>query len=220
MKMTKTLFVVIAGLCFSLAACSNSTGQIEKERTTVSNPEDSIVIKDSTYSVQEVEETIDSLKNKMDSVLIIKENLVSEVGDYIKSVAPRSKMSALNIVDICIEHDYDITLLLCQGHLETHFGTAGRNVFGIVGQRHSHPDKYVQGYVDLMKSKYIIDRTTEQLLAANVNMEKNRTAKYAGNPQYGKLLSGIRKDILNNTNIMPLFRQLQTLRNELTQTNT
>ena len=124
---------------------------------------------------------------------------------------------ALNIVDICIEHNYDITLLLCQGHLETHFGTAGRNVFGIVGQRHSHPDDYVQGYVNLMKSKYIINRTTEQLLAANVNMEKNMAAKYAGNPEYGKLLTGIRKDILNNTNIMPLFRQLQSLRSELTQ---
>lgn len=216
MKLTKTLFVVFASLTFSLAACSNS-GQIEKERKTVSHPEDSVVINDSVYSVQEVEETIDSLKSKMDSVLIIKESLVSEVSDYIRSVAPRSKMSALNIVDICIEHNYDITLLLCQGHLETHFGTAGRNVFGIVGQRHSHPDDYVQGYVNLMKSKYIINRTTEQLLAANVNMEKNRAAKYAGNPEYGKLLTGIRKDILNKTNIMPLFRQLQSLRSELTQ---
>lgn len=216
MKLTKTLFVVFAGLTFSLAACSNS-GQIEKERKTVSHPEDSVVINDSVYNVQEVEETIDSLKSKMDSVLIIKESLVSEVSDYIRSVAPRSKMSALNIVDICIEHNYDITLLLCQGHLETHFGTAGRNVFGIVGQRYSHPDDYVQSYVNLMKSKYIINRTTEQLLAANVNMEKNRAAKYAGNPEYGKLLTGIRKDILNNTNIMPLFRQLQSLRSELTQ---
>ena len=216
MKLTKTIFVVFASLTFSLAACSNS-GQIEKERKTVSHPEDSVVINDSVYSVQEVEETIDSLKSKMDSVLIIKESLVSEVSDYIRSVAPRSKMSALNIVDICIEHNYDITLLLCQGHLETHFGTAGRNVFGIVGQRYSHPDDYVQSYVNLMKSKYIINRTTEQLLAANVNMEKNRAAKYAGNPEYGKLLTDIRKDILNNTNIMPLFRQLQNIRSELTQ---
>ena len=219
MKLTKTLFVVFASLTFSLAACSNS-GQIEKERTTVSHPEDSVIIKDNIYSVQEVEETIDSLKNKMDSVLIIKESLVNEVSDYIRSVAPRSKMSALNIVDICIEHNYDITLLLCQGHLETRFGTAGTNVFGIVGQRHSHPDDYVQSYVNLMKSKYIINRTTEQLLAANVNMEKNRAAKYAGNPEYGKLLIGIRRNILNNTNIMPLFRQLQSLRIELTQEET
>ena len=151
----------------TMMSCSAKTSDSnEKERITVSHPEDSVVLNDSTYSVSDVKETIDSLKNNLESVLILRENLISEVDGYIHSVAPRSKMSATNIIDICLQYEYDITMLLCQGHLETHFGTTGRNVFGIVGKRYTHPDQAVQDYVKLMSSKYIINRSTEEVLRA------------------------------------------------------
>jgi hypothetical protein len=220
MKTTRKPFIVVMiGLTMSLAAftttmsCSAKTGDSnEKERITVSHPEDSVVLNDSTYSVLDVKETIDSLKNNLDSVLILRENLISEVDGYIRSVAPHSKMSATNIIDICLQYEYDITMLLCQGHLETHFGTTGRNVFGIVGKRYTHPDQAVQDYVKLMSSKYIINRSTEEVLRAGVNMENNKKAKYAGNPNYGRELTGIRNNILKSTNILKLFNELLTKR--------
>ena len=220
MKTTRKPFIVVMiGLAMSLAAftttmsCSAKTGNSnEKERITASHPEDSVVLNDSTYSVSDVKETIDSLKNNLKTVLILRENLINEVDEYIRYVAPRSKMSATNIIDICLQYEYDITMLLCQGHLETHFGTTGINVFGIAGKRYTHPDQAVQDYVKLMSSKYIINRSTEEVLRAGVNMENNKKVKYAGNPNYGRELAGIRDNILKSTNIHKLFNELLSKR--------
>ena len=150
----------------------------------------------------------DSLQILQDSAKVLKHALITEVHQYIKGVAPRSRMSATNIVELCLDNNFDITLLLCQGHLETHFGTSGRNVFGIVGQRHTHPDSYVEPYINLMQRRYIIKRSTEQLLASNVCIEGNPRARYAGNPNYGRELTGIRRDIIRKTNIKSLFEDL------------
>ena len=160
---------------------------------------------------------VDSLQILKDSAMVLKHALITEVHQYIKGVAPRSRMSATNIVDLCLDNNFDITLLLCQGHLETHFGTSSRNVFGIVGQRHSHPDSYVEPYINLMQKRYIINRTTEQLLASNVCIEGNPRAKYAGNPNYGRDLTGIRKDILRKTNIKTLFDDLVNVHSSITE---
>lgn len=150
----------------------------------------------------------DSLQILQDSAKVLKHALITEVHQYIKGVAPRTRMSATNIVELCLDNNFDITLLLCQGYLETHFGTSGRNVFGIVGQRHSHPDSYVEPYINLMQRRYIIDRSTEQLLASNVCIEGNPRARYDGNPNYGRELTGIRRDIIRKTNIKSLFEDL------------
>lgn len=160
---------------------------------------------------------VDSLQILNDSAMVLKHALITEVHQYIKEVAPRSRMSATNIVDLCLDNNFDITLLLCQGHLETHFGTSGCNVFGIVGQRHSHPDSYVEPYINLMQKRYIINRTTEQLLASNVCIEGNPRAKYAGNPNYGRELAGIRKDIIRKTNIKTLFDDLVDVHSSITE---
>ena len=63
-----------------------------------------------------------------------------------------------------------------------------------------------------MSSKYIINRSTEEVLRAGVNMENNKKAKYAGNPNYGRELTGIRNNILKSTNILKLFNELLTKR--------
>ena len=147
----------------------------------------------------------------IDSVQVIKDSLVGEVHSYIKSVAPRSKMTAENIIDHCLEYDFDITLLLSQGHLETHFGTTGRNVFGLYGKRYSHPDKAVPDYLKLMTEKFLIKRSTEDLLNTGFTWENNRKAKYASNPNYCAEIKRIRRDIINNTNIRELYETLRSL---------
>lgn len=146
-----------------------------------------------------------------DSIFWVKNLLIEEVHNYIKSVAPKSKMSATNIVNQCLSENYDITLLLCQGHLETRFGTLGRNVFGFYGKRYSHPDSAVSDYLKLMKTKFIINRTTEELLRENVNWEKNRRVKYAENPNYGRQLTQIRNNIIQNTKIKTLADSVSSM---------
>ena len=175
-------------------------GEVLKTRNLIN---DSTIYKDSVG---------DSLQIYMDSVEQIKTNLIYEVNDYIVSVAPRSRMSAEHIVNQCLEHDFDITLLLSQGHLETHFATCGsNNCFGLSKKRYSHPDYSVHDYIDLMKRKYIINRTTEQLLASNVHQENNRKALYSSSSTYGIKVSKIRNDIIKNTNIQDLFENIKEM---------
>lgn len=166
-------------------------------------------VMDSTISKDSVGDLLQIYK---DSVEQIKTNLIYEVNDYIASVAPRSRMSAEHIVNQCIKHDFDITLLLSQGHLETHFATCGsNNCFGLSKKKYSHPDYSVYDYIDLMKRKYIINRTTEQLLASNVRQENNRKAVYSTSSTYGSKVSKIRNNIIKNTNIQDLFENIQEM---------
>ena len=139
-------------------------------------------------------------------------------GAYICLVAPRSKMTADNIVNQCFDTEYDISLLLSQAHLETRFGSCGNhNVFGIVGKRYKHPDHAVSDYIKLMTSKYIIDRTPEELIHSNFSMEKNRKAKYAANPKYGKEIGAIRKNIINNTDIHNIWTDMLDIQKQLSE---
>ena len=153
---------------------------------------------------------VDSLCIYKDSAEYIRQNLINEVGYYISRHAPRSKMSAEYIVDACLDKEFDITLLMAQGHLETHFATRGsNNCFGIGNRkRYKHPNESVDDYLDLMTRKYIINRTTEQLLASNVRMENSKSSYYSSQSSYGAKVKKIRDDIKKNTNIHELFHDL------------
>lgn len=180
---------------------SASMGNHLKEVLDTEKESELMILKEQMkQKVSELEKQKRLLK-KEDSIFFLKNLLIEEVHNYITSVAPRTRMSATNIVNQCLSEEYDITLLLSQGHLETHFGTSGRNVFGLYGKRYSHPDSSVSDYISLMKRKFIINRTTEQLLAENVNWEYNRRVRYAGNPNYGRQLTQIRNNMLRTTEI-------------------
>lgn len=170
--------------------------------------------------LDEIHQIADSLALLHDSATRLRDSLITEVDCYIKWVAPRSRMTGENIVDNCLENSYDISLLLSQAHLETHFGTSSRNVFGIVGQRHSHPDEYVPHYITLMTSKYIIKRTPEQLIRSNFSMENNRRAKYAENPNYGREVGNIRRNIIENTDIHNIWLSVLDIRQKIIELNT
>lgn len=164
-----------------------------------------------------IETEIDSFQIKTDSLNGIKENLIKEVFDYIKKVAPRSKMNAHNIVNACLEQEFDITLLLSQGHQETHFATCGsNNCFGIVGKRYAHPDESVSDYIDLMQRRYVGTKTTEQVIASNFKLIGSKSTHYSTSSGYGSLIASIRKDIMTNTNIYQLFNDVIELNRQIT----
>lgn len=162
----------------------------------------------------------DSLQIYKDSVEQLRADLIKEVNDYIDSVAPKSKMTAEYIVEKCEEHDFDITLLLSQGHLETHFATCGsNNCFGLyVKKRYSHPNKSVDDYIELMQSRYVKNRTTEQLIAANFKMENSKKYGYSSCRDYGNRISSIRKNIIKKTDIKELFEELMEMNEQIAET--
>ena len=159
----------------------------------------------------------DSLQILKDSVEQIKGDLIDEVDEYISFMAPKSKMSAEHIVEQCIEMDFDITLLLSQGLQETRFATCGsKNCFGLAGKKYKNLNDAVDDYISLMKRKYIINRTTDQLLESNICMENNRHTFYSGNPPaYSKKIRSIRNKIIESTEIQDMFLDIMELQQKM-----
>lgn len=163
-----------------------------------------------------IEPDADRLQLMKDSANTKKDILIKEVFDYIKKVAPNSRMSAHNIVNNCIEKEYDITLLLAQGHQETHFATCGsNNCFGIVGKRYGHPDESVPDYISLMQRKYVENQTTEQVLASNIKYIGSRNTYYSTSSGYGSRIASLRNNILVKTNIHKLFNDVVELNRQI-----
>lgn len=151
-----------------------------------------------------------------DSVKKMKHSLISEVHSYITKNAKKNKMSATYIVNKCIDKRFDISLLLSQAHLESHFGDnmKGNSCFGMKGKGFINTNHAVDEYIKLMQTKYIISRTPEQLIAANFNIEGSSKYRYAG-PGYGNRIKSIRKNIINTTRIHQLFYSIQNMNTQI-----
>lgn len=133
-----------------------------------------------------------------------REELAIIVEDYIKLYAPTSILSPLNLIDLSSKYNIDLTFILAQGHIESHFGTKGtaartNSVFNVGafdghsarkqiknGYGYKHPDYSVEPYLRLLRHNYLYPSKTEFDLMENfVDSEGQR---YASNPEYEKLL--------------------------------
>jgi len=95
--------------------------------------------------------------------------LIKEVTDYINEKAPNSDLNGEFIVLKCLEYDIDITFVLAQALLESHFGTRGKaaetnsvwNVGtyddGQILYRYDNPDESLEPYLKLITEKYLIN---------------------------------------------------------------
>lgn len=151
-----------------------------------------------------------------DSVNKMKHSLISEVHSYITKNAKKNKMSATYIVNKCIDKRFDISLLLSQAHLESHFGDnmKGNSCFGMKGKGFINTNHAVDEYIKLMQTKYIITRTPEQLIASNFKVEGSSKYRYAG-PGYGNKIKSIRKNIIKTTRIHQLFYSIQNMNTQI-----
>lgn len=162
----------------------------------------------------------------VDHNIILKDSLIYEVDIYISNKFPKSKLSADNLVEACLKHDFDIIFALSQAQLESGFGTMGVakktysvwNVFSYdgmsaekiiqKGRHYNHPDESIEPYIILVKTKYLgPDKTHEDLLNNYVSLSGHR---YATNTSYEKLLRSIYKKIDEQTNIRNLYNRLNT----------
>lgn len=168
-----------------------------------------------TDALEKYIETKDSLYN----------SLVNDVDDYIKNSAPKSKINAQAIVDACLEHKMNLSFVLAQAQLESNFGTTGiakktnsvwnvnsydgRSAEYIIKNKlgYSHPDESIIPYINLLKTKYLVNKSEEHLLQNFVSTTGHR---YASNKEYEKLLNNIYKKI-SQSSIQSLFEEYRDL---------
>lgn len=100
------------------------------------------------------------------------QKLVAEVDNYIKQLAPETKLNSEFLVKKCLEYNTDIIFVLAQGLLESHFGTKGKaaetnsvwNVGtyddGQILYRYKDPNESLEPYLKLINEKYLINITS------------------------------------------------------------
>lgn len=103
-------------------------------------------------------------------------NLITEVDNFIDSLAPTNKLSAENIINICNDYDIELIFVLAQGLLESHYGTRGvasrtNSIFNVgtyddgqILYRYKHPDDSIEPYAKLLVKRYLVNRTENHLL--------------------------------------------------------
>jgi hypothetical protein len=162
------------------------------------------------------------LESKYDAA---REALAIEVDNYIKTVAPSAVLDPLNIIDLCTEYNVDIRFVLVQGHIESHFGTAGtakrtNSVFNVGafdghsakkqiknGYGYKHPDFSVEPYLKLLTNRYLVDGKTEMDLLVNfVDKDGNR---YASSKTYESMLRDRYEKIDSIANITQVYEEYQ-----------
>ena len=140
------------------------------------------------------------------------QELVGEVKAYITKMAPKSKVSAEVLVTVCQKYDMDITFVLAQGLIESHFGTSGmavktNSVFNVgtwdskkVLRRYKTQNESIEDYILLVKNDYLSKRTMAQLLRDGGYKNKNGH-RYASAPNYEQSLRSTIANITMETSI-------------------
>lgn len=150
--------------------------------------------------------------------------LVNEVQNYISQIAPTSNLRGYALVEECEKYNVDICFVLAQGEIESHFGTKGmasklNSVFnvGIYDNKTAeeidgkykfeYPNESIEPYLKLLTSRYLVDKTEEDLLKKFVDIDNKR---YASNPNYEIMISDRYKFITENTKIVEYFNQMKS----------
>lgn len=193
-------FIIIAGLICGLLLCTITP--------IVSN------IKQMHKQTNQTEiQTINSKK-----LLESRNELAIEVDSYIKSVAPKSQIDPFLMIDLCWKYNVDLVFVMAQGHLESHYATAGtarktNSIFN-VGAYDGHsatrqkrngfgfddPNDSIEPFLILLTSDYLVDgKTTNDLMNNYVNYLGMR---YASNKKYESQMRSIYRRISSNTSLV------------------
>lgn len=142
--------------------------------------------------------------------------LVKEVESYIRKSNKNYKFDVPQLVDLCLEKEFDIPLLLSQAQLETNFGSTGigrtkNSMFGFVSKCYKSKDLSIEDYVKTMQKSYLPEgRSVSQLFSSGFRNVSGY--KYAGNPHYASEIKSIRLNILRTTNIDLISKQINNLK--------
>lgn len=145
----------------------------------------------------------------------IKSKLVTEIQNYMESIAPTTNLRAIDMVDLCDKYGIDIKFVLAQAELESSFGTKGlaaktRSVFNLGAfddytydkihhrYKYQHPNASIEPYLQLLNKRYLVDKTEYDLM---INYVDQNNTRYASDEDYEKKLSNKYMFIKNNTSI-------------------
>lgn len=158
----------------------------------------------------------------------VHDRIVTEIDNYIDSVAPDSGLNGIKLFEKCEKYGVDVRFAMAQAEAESHFGTKGmaaktnivwnvktydgRKLEDIKNKRddYKHPDESIEPYLLLLVNSYFVDGKTEEDMFINfVNYNGDR---YASNPKYEEMVLGIYNRINECTNLKSLLKEYRKYR--------
>jgi flagellum-specific peptidoglycan hydrolase FlgJ len=153
----------------------------------------------------------------------VKDGIVTEIENYIDSIAPDSGLNPIRLFELCDKYGVDVRFAMAQAEAESHFGTKGMaaktNIVWNVktydgdtledikkrGAHFKHPDESIEPYLLLLVNNYFVDGKTEEDMFINfVNKDGKR---YASNPKYESMVLNIYNRINNETKLKNLLKE-------------
>ena len=153
----------------------------------------------------------------------VKDRIVTEIDNYIDSIAPESGLNGIRLFELCDKYSVDVRFAMAQAEVESHFGTKGiaakTNVVWNVktydglsaadmkanGNTFKHPDESIEPYLLLLVNDYFVDGKTEEDMFENfVNFDNKR---YASNEKYESMMLGVFNRINNETQLKHLLKE-------------
>lgn len=153
----------------------------------------------------------------------VKDKIVTEIDNYIDSVANDSGLNGIRLFELCDKYGVDVRFAMAQAEAESHFGTKGvaakTNVIWNVkaydnrsaedmikkGDAKIHPDMSIEPYLILLTSEYLVNGKTEyDMFDKFVDSNGKR---YASNPNYETLVLNIYNRINESTKLNKLLKE-------------
>lgn len=153
----------------------------------------------------------------------VKDNIVTEIDNYIDSVASDSGLNGIRLFELCDKYGVDVRFAMAQAEAESHFGTKGvaaktnmvwnvkaydnRTADDMIkkGDAKTHPDMSIEPYLILLTNEYLVNGKTEyDMFDKFVDSNGKR---YASNPNYETMVLNIYNRINENTKLKDLLKE-------------
>ena len=193
------------------------------------------ITKSNNECIESYKQTIKELRYENDSLRKIIDNvelsleIIEEISTWMDSKTKKHSLCPATIFQLSVKHDVDVRLLLSQGWVESHFGTAGiaartNSVFNVGAfdgfayseicktYKYSHPNESIEPYLWLIRNEYLGSEKNEQHLLRNfVNLSGSRYATY---PNYERNIGNVWREIDNTTKLDSLLMMHADLKHQ------
>lgn len=153
----------------------------------------------------------------------VKDNIVTEIDNYIDSVANDSGLNGIRLFELCDKYGVDVRFAMAQAEAESHFGTKGvaaktnmvwnvkaydnRTADDMIkkGDAKTHPDMSIEPYLILLTNEYLVNGKTEHDMFDKFVDSNGK--RYASNPNYETMVLNIYNRINENTKLKDLLKE-------------
>lgn len=153
----------------------------------------------------------------------VKDNIITEIDNYIDSVASDSGLNGIRLFELCDKYGVDVRFAMAQAEAESHFGTKGvaaktnmvwnvkaydnRTADDMIkkGDAKTHPDMSIEPYLILLTNEYLVNGKTEHDMFDKFVDSNGK--RYASNPNYETMVLNIYNRINENTKLKDLLKE-------------